>query len=71
MPAQPNEMMTARGLITVLGWDSWDCEHVNIDVRINSYGGHISHETWYAFPVEHLENLGLEINTQITKNGVY
>lgn len=64
----PNGMMiTPRGHIKVVSWDSFASGFVNLDVEITSptFDQHI--ETWYNVPTQFVnEWLGLEINTTIT-----
>jgi hypothetical protein len=68
MPARGDELMTSRGLVTVLLWDCWQCDVANVDVVINGYDGTTTYETWYDVPVKMLDYLGLTaINTTYNK----
>lgn len=70
MPAVSGEMMTPRGYIKVVAWDSFASGFVNLDVRITTYERIQSTETWYNVPT-HIVNdwLGLQIDTTTTNLG--
>ncbi len=58
MPASKDEMLTARRLIKVLGWNAFHCNTVNIDVEITSYDRIKTRETWYNVPRHIIPYLG-------------
>ena len=71
MAAVPGEMLTPRGYIKVVAWDSFASGFVNLDVRITTYDRKVSTETWYNVPTAVVnEWLGLQIDTTKTTNGV-
>ena len=71
MPAKSGEMLTPRGYIQVVAWDSFASGFVNLDVRITSYTRQVSTETWYNVPTQFVTDwLGLQIDTTKTMNGV-
>ena len=69
MPASKDEMLTARGFIRVLGWDSFDCDTVNIDVQITGYDKSVIRETWYQIPRRVTKLLGIEVDATYIKTG--
>jgi len=70
MAALPGEMLTPRGYITVVSWDSFASGFVNLDVRITTYDRQVCNETWYNVPTQVVnEWLGLQIDTTITNKG--
>jgi hypothetical protein len=68
MPPRGDELMTSRGLVTVLTWDCWQSDVTNMDVVIHGYDGTTTYETWYDVPVRMLDHLGLTaVNTTYNK----
>lgn len=64
MPANKDEMLTARGFIRILGWDAFDCDTVNIDVEIIGYDRTKTRETWYHVPRHIIPYLGIHVDAR-------
>lgn len=65
------EMLTPRGRLVVVSWDSFASGFVNLDVRVTDTKQQVSVETWYNVPTQFVnEWLGLQIDTTKTNKGV-
>lgn len=64
------EMITPRGWIKLVSWDSFASGFVNLDVQITDNNYQRTTETWYNVPTQFVnEWLGLQIDTTKTNNG--